>query len=42
MVRAKLIYISEIKQIRTVCTNVLSKSYECSKININLFTVSLI
>lgn len=42
MVRAKLVSISEIKQIRTVCTNVLSKSYECSKIIINLFTVSLI
>lgn len=42
MVRAKLVSINEIKQIRTVCTNVLSKSYECSKIIINLFIVSLI
>lgn len=42
MVRARLVSINEIKQIRTVCTNVLSKSYECSKIIINLFIVSVI
>lgn len=42
MVRARLVSINEIKQIRTVCTNVLSKSYEYSKIVINLLIVSVI
>lgn len=42
MVRARLVSINDIKQIRTVRTNVLSKSYECSKIIINLFIVSVI